>query len=355
MIDDARGFKLSLDGDRAGARESKPGRIEPARPARPGEIPLIDISCLLARDGDGMRVAAQQIGSACERIGFFYIVNHGVPGSIVSNAFTQARRFFDQPEAFKQKLLFDENDRGYKGPGNITIPGYPPDLKEVLDLGVDLPSSHPDVVAGKPFHGPNQWPRLAGFREALTAYYDAVSHVGAELLRLFALALGLEQDYFLRFHENAHITWRIMRYFPGDYAPAQHGTAPHTDFGTFTLLAQDELGGLEVYSRGEEWIQAPHVPGSFIINIGDLMACWTNDRFTSTAHRVMNRSGQNRYSIPLFYNPNFDAVAECLPGCHDEFNPPRYQPIHYGDYIARIYGRIFSRDQHGKPDPKPAG
>ena len=345
MSDARTGFKVDPEGPPPGETEIDVGDIEPARAARPGEIPLIDVSCLRSGDNDEMRAAAECIRSACERIGFFYIVDHGVPREVVDAVFVQARRFFDQSDSFKQKLLFDANDRGYKGPGNITVPGYPPDWKEVLDLGVDLPLEHPDVVAGRPFHGPNQWPDLPGFRAALSAYYDTVSRLGYELLRLFALALDLAEDYFLPCHENAHVTWRIMRYFPGDYAPGQYGTAPHTDFGTITLLAQDDLGGLEIYSRDGEWICAPHVPESFIVNIGDLMACWTNDRFRSTAHRVLNRSNRDRYSIPMFYNPAFDTVAECLPSCRDKFNPPRYAPIHYGDYIAKIYGRIFSRDQ----------
>lgn len=340
-------FRIDPDGLPSGTAESEAGDIEPAREARPGEIPVIDVSCLSAKDSNAMESAAGQIGSACERIGFFYIVNHGVPQQVIDDVFEHSRRFFDQPQSFKRRLLFDANDRGYKGPGNIAIPGYPPDHKEVLDLGVDLPADHPDVVAGKPFHGPNQWPALPGFREALMTYYRQASSVGHELLRLFALALELDDSFFLPFHDNAHVTWRIMRYYPGHLARGQYGTAPHTDFGTLTLLTQDDLGGLEVYSRDGEWIRAPHIPGSMIVNIGDLMACWTNDRFTSTAHRVINRSGQDRYSIPMFYNPDFDTVAECLPTCCDESNPPRYEPIHYGDYIARIYGRIFSRGQAG--------
>jgi len=342
MSDDPSRFKVDPDGLPARELDFDTTDIEPARAARPGEIPLIDVSCLATRDPVAMRTAAGQIGAACERSGFFYIVGHGVRRQTVDAVFRAARQFFAQPDEFKRRLLFDANDRGYKGPGNIAVPGYPPDAKEVFDLGVDLPADHPDVVAGKPFHGPNQWPDLPGFREALTTYYDAVGKLGHELLRLFALALDLDEAYFLPFHDNAHVTWRIMRYFPGDYARGQHGTAPHTDFGTLTLLAQDGRGGLEVYTRDGEWIGVPQVADSFVVNIGDLMACWSNDRFTSTAHRVLNRSGEDRYSIPMFYNPSYDSVAECLPSCHDASNPARYQPIHYGDYISKIYARIFA-------------
>ena len=335
-------FKVDPDGLPARELQCASRAIEPAREPQADEIPLIDVSCLSTRDRGAMRTAAAQIGAACERIGFFYIVGHGVRQATVDAVFDQARRFYSQPEAFKRRLLFDANDRGYKGPGNIVVPGYLPDAKEVLDLGVELPVDHPDVVAGKPFHGPNQWPELPGFRQALMSYYQDVSKLGQELLRLFALALEQDEEYFLPYHENSHVTWRIMRYFTGDYARGQDGTAPHTDFGTITLLAQDQQGGLEVCSRDGEWIRAPQIAGSLVVNIGDLMACWSNDRFTSTAHRVLNRSGSDRYSIPMFYNPAFDTVVECLPSCHDRSNPPRYRPIHYGDYISKIYGRIFS-------------
>jgi len=344
MPNNTPNFKVNPTGSPAGQTAVERKEFQPARKATPDEIPIIDISCLFTNDKEEKQSTAAQIKQACEHIGFFYITNHGVPRKVVDEAFTQTRRFFELPEDIKQSLLFDKNDHGYKGPGNIAIPGYPPDHKEVLDFGVDLTADDPDVVAGKPFHGPNQWPPLPGFREILTTYYNEVSKVGYELMRLFALALDLDETYFLPFHNNPHISWRIMRYFPGDYAKGQYGTAPHTDFGTITLLAQDDLGGLEVYSRDGEWISAPYIPESFIVNIGDLMACWTNNRFTSTAHRVINQSGQDRYSIPMFYNPEFDTVAECLPTCCSETNPPRYEPIRYGDYITGIYGRVFSRD-----------
>ena len=300
MTADSSHFKINPKGSPASELEIEIREIEPARQAKSGEIPVIDVSALFDNDKAGMQAAAIQIREACERIGFFYIVNHGVDQRVIDNVFRESKRFFSQPDSFKQRILFDKNDHGYKGPGNIAIPGYPPDLKEVLDFGVELPVDHPDVVSGKPLHGPNQWPPLPGFRKTLMAYYHAVSSVGYKMLRLFALSLDLDEAFFLPFHDNPMITWRIMRYFPGDYAKGQHGTAPHSDFGTLTLLAQDDLGGLEIYSRDGEWIQAPHIAGSFVINVGDLMSYWTNDRFTSTPHRVLNQSGQALEVISIF-------------------------------------------------------
>ena len=136
-----------------------------------------------------------------------------------------------------------------------------------------------------------------------------------------------------------------MNYPPHQPVPGQFGTAPHTDFGTLTVLVQDDCGGLEIYTRSGEWVQAPVVDGAFVVNIGDFMAYWTNDRFTSTPHRVINTSGQRRRSIPFFFNPSFDTVAECLPSCCSADNPARYPPMHYGEYLCKIYGRIF-RDKN---------
>ena len=343
MSKDPNRFKVNPSGLKANEIDVEQEDISPSRPARPGEIPVIDVSCLWTNDKKAIASVAMEVRDACERIGFFYIVNHGVDNQIIDNAFSESKRFFDQPQEFKQQLEFDKNDRGYKGFGTIAIPGYVPDLKEVLDLGIDYPLDHPDVIAEKPLHGPNQWPALPGFKETLNEYYDAIRGLGYELLRLFALALELEEDYFQSFHKEPMITWRIMRYFPLNDKLGQYGTAPHTDFGTITLLTQDSLGGLEVYSKDGEWIQAPFIEDSIVVNIGDLMACWTNDVFTSTPHRVINNSGQNRYSIPMFYNPAYDTVAECLPSCCDESNPPKHEPIHYGNYVKDIYGRIFSK------------
>jgi len=322
--------------DTGGIAKPAPTADAGRRAARDGEIPVIDVSAL---DDDA---TVRRMAEACERIGFLYVVGHGIADCVVQGAFDQARAFFDQPEADKLALTVDTHQRGYRPDGTITVPGNPPDVKEVFELGVELAEDHPDVVAGKPMQGPNRWPALPEFRDAMEAYFDAVAGLGQRLLPGFARALDLPADFFATFHQGPAITWRVMRYPPTPDRPGQFGTAPHTDFGTLTLLAQDDKGGLEVRLRSGEWIEAPYVPGAFIVNIGDLLACWTNDRFTSTAHRVINRSGGDRYSIPMFFNPGFDTMVECLPSCHGPDNPPRYEPIHFGTYVATLTGLIFS-------------
>ena len=321
------------------------------RRANPDELTLIDLAPLRDSRAAGKRVIADQIASACEDIGFFYITGHGVPAGVVDDAFALARRFFGQADTAKRAVRVNQWQRGYMAPAEITIPGHRPDLKEVFEIGVDLPPDDPDVLAGKPLHGPNTWPPLEGFRAAMEAYFDAVTAAGRSLLPAFALALDLPEDYFLGRYARPLVKMRIMRYppMPAPRQPDQYGTAPHTDFGVITLLAQDATGGLEVRLRSGEWIEAPFIEGAFIINIGDMLACWTNDRFTSTPHRVINRSDVDRYSIPIFYDSHYDTLAECLPSCQGPGNPPRYPPMRCGEYILGKYDRAYAHRREASP------
>ena len=333
------GYKINPD---AAASEPRQTSISPCRDAREGEIPIVDLGGYRCGDMSSIDHVAEQVATACEQVGFFYVINHGVSRVIIEETFDQAKKFFESPERTKVAVAYNKIQRGYKAQGTITIPGHPPDRKEVFDMGVELSLDHPYVREGRSLHGPNQWPEIPLFRSTMEAYFSEVCLLGQSLLPIFATALGLDSSYFKPFHSNPFITWRIMRYPPGVGSFGQFGTAPHTDFGTLTLLAQDDSGGLQLCLRNGEWISAPVVKDAFVVNIGDLMACWTNDCFTSTPHRVINYSDSDRYSIPLFFNPSFDTVATCLPTCQSENNPPKYEPIHYGDYLTKIYGRIFA-------------
>ena len=192
-------------------------------------------------------------------------------------------------------------------------------------------------------HGPNQCPEIPLFRSTMEAYFSEVCLLGQSLLPIFVTSFGLESNYFKSFQSNPFIIWRIMRYPPGVRTVEQFGTAPHTDSGTFTLLAQDDSGGLQLCLRDGQWISASVVKDAFAVNVnvGDLMACWTNVRFISTPHQVVNNSDSDRYSIPLVFNSSFDTVAKCLPTCQSENNPSKYELIHYGDYLTKIYDGIF--------------
>ncbi len=306
------------------------------------EVPTIDVSGVLpGASAASLRRVADQIAEACETIGFFYAVNHGVPESTVEGAFAAARGFFDRPleERLAIKLV---KHRGYMPLYDTTIPNYRANRHESFEMADELPPDDPDVVAGKPLHAPNVWPALPGFRPAVEAYYGAARGFGFHLLRGFAVALGMKEDFFQALYRTRPLASMRLLHYPALEADAdEFGLAPHSDYGIITILRQDDAGGLELYTRGGTWIAAPVVPNAFVINIGDLMALWTNDRFTSMQHRVVNRSGRSRFSIPLFYNPSYDTVVRCLPTCQSPDAPAKYAPEVMGDYLMSNFDKVW--------------
>ena len=277
---------------------------------------------------------ADQVAEACERIGFFYAVNHGVPEATVDATFGEARRFFALPEEERLKIRLDNRHRGYMPLYHTTIPTYKANRVRSFELALDLPPDDPDVQAGKPLHAGNVWPDLPGFRPVLERYYAETCGFGFQLLKAFAVALGMPEDFFQKLYAVKPLaSMRLLNYPPPPAGAEEYGVAPHSDYGILTILKQDEVGGLELFTQQGDWIAAPVVPGSFVINIGDLMSIWTNGRFTSMQHRVVNRAGRDRISIPIFYNPRYDTVIECLPTCRSAETPPRYEPKVMGDYL----------------------
>jgi isopenicillin N synthase-like dioxygenase len=325
-----------------------------ARKVAIDEIPIIDVSGI----ADGAPPAAlsrvgDQIAEACERIGFFYAVGHGVPDATVTRCFGAAEQFFAAPDATRLGIKVNPYHRGYMPMYETTIPGNKADRKDSFDLALHLPMDDPDVVAKKPLHGPNQWPAgLPSFQADVERYYAEVSGFGFKLLKGFASALSLPSDFFQKLYtDKSLVSMRLIHYPPmtGPVPEGEFGAAAHTDYGIITILAQDTTGGLELHTRQGEWIAAPCVPNSFVINIGDLMAIWTNDRFKSMPHRVMNRSNTHRFSIPMFYNPHYDTVAACLPSCQSPENPPKYEPKVLGDYLVAKFDRNYAYRQKKSP------
>lgn len=197
---------------------------------------------------------------------------------------------------------------------------------------------------------PNIWPdRPDGFRQAWLDYYAAMEQLASELMRLFALGLGLDERYFDDFFDQ-HITNLTANYYPpvdSEPQPDQFRKGPHSDWGTLTILYQDGTGGLEVVDhRAGGWTEVPVMPGTFAVNIGDLMARWTNDQWRSTKHRVRVPSAERRrlarVSIPFFHHPSWDAVIECLPSCTDAEHPPLYPPVPAGRYIDEKVQAVFT-------------
>lgn len=304
----------------------------PSRSARivsTDKLPILDLS---REAGD----VARALDSACREVGFFYVVNHGVPDELVRLVFVEAARFHAQPIEAKQALAINRFHRGYIGPSTYRLsPDLKPNSSESLVMMHELEPDDPDLLAQKPLHGPNQWPSLPEFRTTMLAYTAAMEGLGRKLLSVFAAALELPEDYFLESFEKPTTFLRLLHYPPRAKASAenQFGAAPHTDYGAITMLSQDSSGGLHVRHREGDWIAATPIPGSFVVNIGDVMARWTNDRYVSTEHRVINDGGGHRYSVPFFFDPNMNVSIECLETCRRDESPPKYPPVLYGDYL----------------------
>lgn len=318
------------------------------------QVPVIDFRPFLHGGGSGKARVAEDVRLACESVGFFYLSGHGVPQAKIDAMFAASKLFFDQPEETKLDpglRITPERNRGYQ-PLKSRVYGNAgaPDLNEGFKIQRELPPDDPDVLAGNRVHGLNRWPaNLPGLREPLVDYFNAVEALGKKLLGAFALALELPETWFHAFYTKPLTQITYLHYPaqpPSD--PADHyGIRPHTDETSFTILMQDNVGGFQLRYK-DEWIDARPIPGTFLINIGDWMARWTNDRFASTMHRAYNRTGRERYSAPYFAIPDFDALIECLPSCQGPGNPPRYPPRHVGASITKRFTTNWDKNSLGK-------
>lgn len=309
-------------------------------------LPIIDISGLRTGDPADKAAVAAEIGDACRRIGFFYVTGHGVPQPLIDATFKTAKEFFRQPDAVKQATHVKNTPyfRGWEPPGEQTLDAAAkPDLKESFLMGPDLGPDHPEVAAGTPHYGPNQWPEMPGFKVQMEAYFDALLVLSRTIGRGIALSLDLAEDYFDTVGEDSMSILRLLHYppHPPDADDRTFGAGTHTDWGFLTVLAQDDAGGLQVRRADGTWIDAPPVAGAYVINLGDMTARWTNDCYRSTPHRVVNRSGRERQSIPFFYDLNFHARVECLPACQSPENPPKYPPTTAGEHILEMYAKTY--------------
>jgi isopenicillin N synthase-like dioxygenase len=316
-------------------------------------IPILDLGpCLAGEPGAELRLA-RELRLACETVGFYFIVNHGVPQSLIDRAFAETARFHAQPLADKMTLLIDDHMIGYLPLGYSTFRSSDinrntkHDLNEALFIRRDRAPDDPDVIAGKRWRGLNRWPAaLPGFRETMVEYFRTMEALGQKLLPLYALALDMPRGYFLPLFEGAHINLRLSHY-PADAAAEdnQFGIAPHADAGFLTMLPQSAVPGLEIRTASGRWLAAPSLPGSYLVNTGDTLNRWSNGRFLSTPHRASNNSGRERYAMPFFYDPNTDVVIECLPTCQAPDNPPKHPPQTYGEFYAWFIRKNYAHQQ----------
>lgn len=299
-------------------------------------LPVIDISGLRSAAAADRRLVAERLRDACLDKGFFYISGHGVPAHLAAEIFRQAAPFFALPEAAKLAVRKGTSQRGYQPLREQTLqPGAPPDLKEAFYIGATRWRADADAPGGSPANWPESLP---AFRATIEAYFRAVLDLQLVLWRGLALSLGLAEDHFAGFCREPDLIMRLFHYPPQPAValPDEKGCGAHTDFGGLTVLLQDDAGGLQVWNEGHGWIHAPPLPGTFIVNLGDLVARWTNDRYRSTLHRVVNMSGRERYSVAFHFNGNPDYVVSCLPNCRGAGEPEKYPPVRAADHVREL-------------------
>ena len=316
------------------------------------DVPVIDIAP--ARDGglDARRRVARAIDQACRDIGFFAIVGHGAPDRLVDDVRRRAHQFFERPLADKlaARHPVEGMNRGYHAAGGETLAAAndgaaPADLKEYFHVGpVDVGDDpyHTSVLGRRHFE-PNVWPALDGFEAAMTAYYRTMSGLVTVLMRLAALALDVDEHFFDDKVDRSIGTMRL-NYYPAQTVaprPGQLRASAHTDYGGFTILSGEDVpGGLQVRGRDGRWVDVATLPTTFVVNIGDLLMRWTNDRWLSNLHRVVNppagpAASGARLSIAFFNHPNYDALIECLPSQ----GPARHPPVRSGEYRDTKYAK----------------
>ena len=315
------------------------------------ELPIIDMSRL--GDGEaGETAIAAELDKVYSTVGFCYFRNIGISQDLTGRLFAASRAFHGQSEAAKRGLAMNASHRGYMAPNSSVIVTSSvaevkrPNYSESLMLMHEVDPGDPRY--GTEVHGPNQWPDLPGFKDAVTAYEAAMLVFCRRLLRPMARALGLAPDWFAPHFEQPTTFLRLLHYppQPPDSPDDAFGSAPHTDYGFLTILCQDTAGGLEVRRKDGTWLKAPPVPGTWVVNVADMLSRWTNGRWQSTPHRVKNLSGGDRFSCPYFFDMSMDSTVTCVPTCTDAGNPPRHPPVRYGDYLMERLDKNYQYRQH---------
>lgn len=296
-------------------------------------IPVIDLAPLL--DGNDRQKVAKDIRWALSNVGFIYVKNHGISQSTIDDAFAQSRRFFDLP--LEEKMALHVSNSGVAMRGYIEIfgensdPKRTKDLKECFELGPERPGEP------TPFFGSNQWPEGRGsteFQKTIYGFHEAMKDLSFKILEGIALSLDLPKDYFESRMNDPISLQRLLHYPPqtGSIDESVIGIGAHSDYGSLTILAQDDVGGLQVMNRDGVWVEGPPMPGTFVINIGDLLQRLTNDVYLANLHRVVNTSGRERYSMPFFIDADYDAVITPLASCVSADNPLKYDPVMCGKH-----------------------
>ena len=314
-------------------------------------LPVVDVSPLLSGSEPARRAVAADIGAACRDLGFFYASGHAIAPATLDQLAAASQRFFALPHEIKLKISMARGGRAWRGffPVGGELTSGKPDIKEGLYFGEELGPDDPRVKAGLPLHGANLFPDDVPELGPLVVQFmrDAERSAHA-IMEGIALSLGLEAQYFRRaLTAQPTLLFRIFHY-PASTANEGWGVGEHTDYGLLTLLAQDDIGGLQVKTPNG-WIEAPPIPGTLVCNIGDMLDRLTGGAYRSTPHRVLNASGRSRLSFPFFFDPGFAAHIAPLPGHAavddsgqrwDRANVHAFDGT-YGDYLIGKVGKVF--------------
>ncbi len=301
-------------------------------------IPVVDLGPFLAGAPGACEATAAELRIVCETIGFFTIVNHGVPAELIEATFAEAARFHAQPIEAKLRVK-----------ANAVMQGYLPLRGSTSRASNLITATKPNENeaffikrSGDDCGAADRWPSdLPGFREATLRYYDAMDALAQSLMPLYARALDLPADYFATLCDRPLSSLRLTHYPPARYGADEYGLAPHTNSTFLTLLAQNKVPGLQIRASDGTWFDADVVPNGFVVNTGDVLHRWSNGRFLSTPHRAFNLSSGPRYAIPYFFHPNPDTMIDCLPTCRIAGEAPRFEAMTAGDYLAWFRGRNY--------------
>lgn len=303
--------------------------------------PVIDVAGLASPILSDRLAVARAVGDACRGIGFFYVTGHALDATLIDAMFDATRRFFALPLDAKRALARNRvgDNRGYVElrEERLDVTSLP-DHKEAFNIGLDPASSHPGRTRRRP--GENAWPDLPHWRALMLHYYARCLELGTLLHRAFSLDLGIAENFFESSLDCPMATLRLLHYPARPPGDASLGAGAHTDYGNLTLLIGNGVGGLQIRPRNGDWIDAPHVPGAFICNIGDCLMRWSNDTYVSTPHRVLTPA-QERYSIAFFLDPNADAVVAPIVGRSS--GPAKYPPITGAQFLESRLSPTYAR------------
>ncbi len=323
------------------------------KPERGEEVPVIDVSDVFNERPGALKTAGAAMRHAQENVGFYVLTGHGLDQGLIDAVFEQTALFHAQPLEKKLALKANADNVGYMPvKGSITratpVAGVKPqpNLVEAFFLKRDLAADHPDVIAKKRFRPMNQWPNpkeLPFFRETMVAYMAAIEGLAKNLLPIYATALNLAPNWFDEAFSEPQYVLRCSHYPPHEPGPGQFGIAPHTDSSFLTMLPQSGLPGLSLLTQSGKWIEPPVIAESFVVNSGEMMKRWTNERFLATPHRAINTTpGADRYAIPFFFDCSIDWPMECIPTCTSPKNPPKYNPTSYAEYMTWFYDQNYA-------------